>query len=315
MANGTTMVHEPENARAALTPGIPARDHQRVLRDGRDVPEDVPAVGLALSEVGIAGKTVWLLLPQGRIPFQAAVGVDLPASHRGIHMSRIEEVIARLYVESFDDPVAYARTLAAGVLGSQQGSRVHVRLEGRLPLVRRTPVSDRTSVESVDVTVEVDGRQKQGQGGLQMNVVMGVEVPHMTACPCTQRYNQVLEGTGGNSLPLPTHSQRARTRLEVEDATGRLRHRDLLACLEACLHITQGLLKRPDEAEVVLSSHRRPQFAEDVVREVAREVARRLGATLPPDARVHIESLSLESIHTHDVRCRLDVGLGEIPRR
>jgi len=239
------------------------------------------------------------------------VGVDLSADHRGIHMSRIEEVVARLHGESFDDLRLYARALAEGVIATQHATRVHVRLQGKLPIVRRTPVSDRTSVESVEVSVVLRGEKRSD--GMQTTSMLGLAVQHMTACPCTQRYNQVLAGGDAPLQALPTHSQRTLTRLELEDPEGRLDHLDLLACFEARLHITQGLLKRPDEAEVVLGAHRRPQFAEDVVRAVAAEVASRLGPALPPQARMRIDSQSLESIHTHDVRCRLDVTLDQVP--
>lgn len=311
MANGTTVVPEPETARPALTPGIPLEDHRRAVADGRDVPEERPAVALALDEVGIAGKTVWVRLPQGRIPFDAEVGVDLSAEHRGIHMSRIEEVAARLHGRSFDDLRSYARAFADGVIVAQHATRVRVHLRGKLPLLRSTPVSDRTSVESVEVSVEVRGGRRPE--GVRMTSVLGLAVQHMTACPCTQRYNQVLAGQDAPFQALATHSQRTTTWLVMDDPGQRLDHLDLLACLEARLHVTQGLLKRPDEAEVVLGAHRRPQFAEDVVRAVAAEAARRFGPALPPGARMRIDSRSLESIHTHDVRCRLDVTLDRVP--
>jgi len=48
------------------------------------------------------------------------------------------------------------------------------------------------------------------------------------------------------------------------------------------------------------------------VREVARQAGERFGKVLPPETLVVIESLSLESIHIHDVCCRLETTLAEI---
>ncbi len=87
---------------------------------------------------------------------------------------------------------------------------------------------------------------------------------------------------------------------------------EILECLESTLHVTQDLLKRPDEAEIVLKAHRFPQFAEDVVRETAKEVGKKFVRKLPASTEVFIESLSLESIHAHDVHCILRTTLGEI---
>ena len=51
---------------------------------------------------------------------------------------------------------------------------------------------------------------------------------------------------------------------------------------------------------------------EDAVRETARAVAERFSKVLPPSAAIEVESLSLESIHIHDVHCRFQGTLGEI---
>ena len=102
------------------------------------------------------------------------------------------------------------------------------------------------------------------------------------------------------------------TRLSVEDSEDRLKYDDLVSCLERALHMTQGLLKRPDEAEMVLKAHQRPQFAEDIVRETAREAGRMFKDKLLPSSEITVESLSLESIHIHNVRAVLKTNLGRI---
>ncbi|TFG37082.1 MAG: hypothetical protein E4H46_02425, partial [Desulfobacterales bacterium] len=114
------------------------------------------------------------------------------------------------------------------------------------------------------------------------------------------------------NCPMPTHSQRSQTWLHLRGAGEVPAYQDLLTCLENSLHLTQDLLKRQDEAEIVLKSHIHPQFAEDAVRETARAVGHMFGAVLPAGTAVIIESLSLESIHIHDVCCRLETSLGAI---
>ena len=295
-----------------MKPSISPQDHARVLAEGIDIPQQQPSFGLPLPEVGICGKTVWVRLPEGLIPFTARLEVNLAAQVRGIHMSRMEEVIAALYDKEFSDLREYGLQLGREMMARQGASSGRVRLAGQLPFIRTARVSGRQSVDSIAVSLDL---KLAGQGEELESVAMfGVGVAHITACPCTQAYNQTLFRKEGDDCPLPTHSQRSQTTLSLQSADLSPSIAELLACLEAALHVTQDLLKRTDEAQLVYTSHSLPQFAEDAVREVARCAGERFGRALPPETLVVIESLSLESIHIHDVCCRLETSLAEIVR-
>jgi GTP cyclohydrolase FolE2 len=283
-----------------------------VLAEGLDIPQQQPSFSLPLPEVGICGKTVWVRLPEGLIPFTARLEVNLAAEVRGIHMSRMEEVIASLYDREFGDMREYGLLLGREMMARQGASSGRVRLSGQLPLVRTAKVSGRQSVDSIAVSLDL---KLTGQGEETKSAAMlGVGVTHITACPCTQAYNQTLFRKEAEACPLPTHSQRSLTTLSLQSAGFFPSIAELLACLEEALHVTQDLLKRTDEAQLVYASHSLPQFAEDAVREVARCAGQRFGGALPPETVVVIESLSLESIHIHDVCCRLETTLAEIVR-
>jgi GTP cyclohydrolase FolE2 len=294
-----------------LKPSISREDHARVLAEGIDIPQQPPSFALPLPEVGICGKTVWVRLPEGLIPFSARLEVDLGAEVRGIHMSRMEEVIAGLYAQEFSDLRDYGLRLGREMMARQGASRGRVRLAGQLPLIRTARVSGRQSVDSIALSLDL---KLAGQEELESMAMLGVGVAHITACPCTQAYNQTLFRKEDEDCPLPTHSQRSQTTLALQSAGLSPSIVELLACLEEALHVTQDLLKRGDEAQLVYTSHRLPQFAEDAVREVARRAGERFGGVLPPETLVVIESLSLESIHIHDVCCRLETTLAEIAR-
>lgn len=295
-----------------MKPSISPQDHARVLAEGIDIPQQPPAFALPLPEVGICGKTVWVRLPEGLIPFTARLEVNLGAEVRGIHMSRMEEVIAGLYGKEFSDLRDYGLQLGREMMARQGASTGRVRLTGQLPLVRTARVSGRQSVDSIVVSLDL---KLAGQGEtLESLAVLGVGVAHITACPCTQAYNQTLFRKEDEDCPLPTHSQRSQTTLALQSTGLSPSIAELLACLEEALHVTQDLLKRGDEAQLVYTSHSLPQFAEDAVREVARRAGERFGRVLPPETLVVIESLSLESIHIHDVCCRLETTLAEIVR-
>lgn len=285
-------------------------DHLRVLRQCVDVPGQRPTFPVPLSGVGIANKTVWVDIPEGRLAFEARLEVDLPGNLRGIHMSRMEEVISLLHGQKFKDLRGYAEELGRNMILRQEATAGSVWLCGKIPKLRTTRVSGHKSVDTVEIMVQVDLNRDGEQ--VATRTTLGVALHHITACPCTQAYNSVLYEQSAETCPLPTHSQRSITRLEIGPLQDQLRHDDLLRCLEAALHVTSDLLKRSDEADLVLHAHRYPQFAEDAVRETAREVSHGFGPILSDSTGVVIESISLESIHIHDVVCRLVTTLRQL---
>ncbi|HET97257.1 MAG TPA: hypothetical protein ENN98_00855 [Desulfurivibrio alkaliphilus] len=307
-------------------PFFPPESHRRVLADCPDVPRQRPSFPIALDQVGIGAKTVWVKLPAGFLPFALNLSVALAAELRGIHMSRLEEAISDLHQREFSELQQYALELARLSMAGQQASRGRVELTGSLPRLSQTGVSELSSLDSLDLKVTVAG--VAGAAGPDCTVRLEVGVYHITACPCTQAYNRLLfPGAGGAvapgrdsstdlTLPLPTHSQRSRTRLALTVPAGEPwpDHEQLLACLDGALHLSQDLLKRPDEAELVYAAHHRPQFAEDAVRETARVTGELLGPRFSPATRVEIETVGFESIHIHDVHCRIDTTLAALYR-
>ncbi len=287
---------------------IPVELHRQVIQLGKDVPEQPPSFALPLEEVGITNKIVWIRLPEGRIPFTAKVTVSLPGHLRGIHMSRIEQVIAELDEREFVDLRVYGMELGRRVLDSQRGAQGSVHLSGKMPHVRRSKISGYSSMDSIDISVDI--KLEEVEQTVSVKIMLGVGVCHITACPCTQLYNRDVFQIDEHPCPMPTHSQRSLTFLQIDGNLEKPGFHDLLNCLESALHVTQDLLKRPDEAEIVLQSHQSPQFVEDAVRETARAAADYFD--LPGATRIIIESLSLESIHIHDVCCRLETTLAEV---
>jgi GTP cyclohydrolase FolE2 len=298
-----------------LSPLIPDKKHRQVLNNCVDVPEETPSFPLPLQKVGISGKTVWVGLSDnngGHLPFTARIMVDLSAKRRGIHMSRIEEVITELYDKKFASLPEYGMLLAVKVLDAQHASQISVMLKGSMPLIQQTPVSRLNSIDSLDISFSVNLQKINSQ--ISQSVTIGAGIHHLTACPCTLNYNQVLFERHNDPWPQATHSQRSKTELLISPPTAELlpTYKELVTVLDKALHVSQDLLKRPDETELVLKAHNNPQFAEDTVREVARAVGEKYGSILPHETKIQVNSTSLESIHIHNVECSLDVSLGEI---
>ncbi len=309
MENISGFFYRDSESGASSLKKVSESEHRRVLESSEDIPEQQPSFPLFLDEVGISNKTLWITLPEGMIPFEAVMTVSLNPDSRGIHMSRMEGAISDLHGVFFENPVSYAETLAKKTASEQSGDRIGIKLSGKLPLVQTTSASRNSSVDSVMTEVDVSGIKKNGK--LKLETFLSAGLDHITACPCTQEYNRALFNTESSGC-LPTHSQRSTTRLYVRVSDGYPDLKELVKCLKSALHTTNDLLKRNDEAEIVLKSHSAPQFAEDAARETARAAGRIMGKRLSPDTPVIIESLSLESIHTHNVWCRVSTTIGRI---
>ena len=298
-----------------MTTIISENKHRQILDTCIDVPETAPSFRLPLANVGISGKTVWVRLAGnkgGHIPFTARVLVNLAADRRGIHMSRIEQAISSLHEKEFASLAEYGKLLGSHILNDQNAQHLSLELTGRLPYIQQAPVSKLHSVDSIETSFKVVLQKNSDVETVKTQIGAGVN--HLTACPCTLSYNEILFDRHNDPWPQATHSQRSKTKLLVSppDEDQLPTYRDLTEILDSVLHISQDLLKRPDETELVLKAHRFPQFAEDTVREVARAAGERFRDTLPPKTQIHVHSLSLESIHIHDVECSLDTSLEEI---
>ena len=298
-----------------LSTFIPDKKHRLVLETCVDVPEESPSFPMPLQKVGISGKTVWVCLADnkgGHLPFTARILVNLAADRRGIHMSRIEQVITALHDKEFPNLPEYGMLLASRVLEAQNVQNVSLELTGQLPFIQQAPFSRLTSIDSIEISFSVELEKNRHE--TRKNMQVSAEVHHLTACPCTLSYNEVLFNRLNDPWPQATHSQRSKTRLLISSPDYKqLPVYDMLVdILAGVLHLSQDLLKRPDETELVLKAHRNPQFAEDTVREVARAAGEKFKNILPPETKIQVTTLSLESIHIHDVECCLDTNLGEI---
>jgi GTP cyclohydrolase FolE2 len=202
----------------------------------------------------------------------------------------------------------------------QDTARARVTASATTVLSRATAITRQISRDRFHVHGEVslDGESLSGRIGLSTTII--------TACPCTQAYSWSdiafeLAHTHGVELAneiLPrlvtfTHSQRASACVTVDIVAGgpSLGHCYTALCDGA--HTVNELLKRPDEHDLVQRAHARPQFSEDVVRDIAAALVGAVGdARVPSPCRVTVESEAVESIHSHSVDSRLDLTLEEL---
>jgi GTP cyclohydrolase-4 len=102
-------------------------------------------------------------------------------------------------------------------------------------------------------------------------------------------------------IPMITHNQRNISTVMVEvPEEYDVEANDLIEIVEASVSSpTFEILKRSEEAHVVLAAHKNPKFVEDVVREILSRVLDKY-SNLPDDVTVTVRSESEESIHKHN---------------
>lgn len=313
-----------------LSPAGAAPD-ARASRPAPDAQAGRPATHISLSRVGVTGVEKVLRLSQdgGERLYYAEIEcfVDLNPRQAGVHMSRFEEVVNQAIDEVVLGEAFKAETLAAHIAERvrerQGGLRAEVTIAARYPQTAETPATGLTTQE---IYTLIGTAVSSARGTRRL---IGVQAQGMTACPCAQelvaeRSRARLAERGFSepeieavfeSVPVATHNQRGIGTLHVgcpEDCDAEIDARDLLRIVEQSMSAEiYGLMKRPDEVEVVEKAHRRPRFVEDCVREMIRRVVEAF-PDLTPDSFVMARQENLETIHRHNVVSERYGSLAEI---
>lgn len=267
-----------------------------------------PVIGFKLTRVGVTGVKKLVTVQRGgktvTLTCKIDVFVDLPSSQKGSHMSRNLEVIAEVVDQSVRKPVSGLEILSADICRSllerhEYAYYSEVNLEADYFLERTGP-SGRKTLEAYKLVAKAINKRNNG-----LKKMIGVEVIGMTACPCAME--TLLEELQGNmkfergKVPMITHNQRNITTAMIEvPEEYDIEANDLIEIVENSVSSpTFEILKRSDEAKVVLAAHENPKFVEDVVREILARILDKYG-DLPDDVVVTVRSESEESIHKHN---------------
>ena len=279
--------------------------------------------GFRLTRVGITGvKKPVVVHRNGRDNHLTAlidVFVDLPSTQKGSHMSRNVEIITEMIDQSVRRKVKSLEELAGGICKEllerhEYASYAEVRMEADY-FLERTTAGGRTTLESFKLMARATSKRNNG-----LMKLVGVQVQGMTACPCAMEtvqhiFSKISPKVSelGPDIPMISHNQRNVTTLMVEVPEHvEIEADDLIGIVEGSLSSpTYGILKREDEAQVVIDAHRNPKFVEDVVRDILWKVLEGY-AELPDSVHVTVRSESEESIHKHNAFAERVTTLGEL---
>lgn len=262
--------------------------------------------GFKLTKVGVTGvrKPVFVKRPDSddNTPLLSCsidVFVDLPAEQKGSHLSRNLEVLREVVDESVSKPVTGIEDLAATICRKllkkhEYASTSNVNISADYFKNNVTPHGKKTME-----IYRLLGKAYCERDGI-IRKTLGVQVVGMTACPCAQE--TVAETLGcSKEWPVMSHNQRnVCTVIMSMDEDVNVEADELIDLVNSCFSSpTFELLKRDDEAAVVINAHKNPKFVEDVVRDVLKALVTRY-TELPPDVEITVRSESEESIHKHN---------------
>ncbi|MCL1984300.1 MAG: GTP cyclohydrolase MptA [Methanomassiliicoccaceae archaeon] len=239
------------------------------------------------------------------------VFVDLPAEQRGSHLSRNLEVLREVVDESVGSPVSGIETLAVIICRKllerhEYADTAEVLIIAEYFRNSRTP-NGRDTLEVYTLIGESSAVRDQG-----ISKTIGVQVIGMTACPCAQEtVADVLDCKG--DIAVMSHNQRnvCTVSMTMNDDID-VEANDLIDLVERSFSSpTYEILKRDDEAAVVINAHNNPKFVEDVVRDVLKRIVERY-PQLPDDVEITVRSESEESIHKHNAFAERQTFLGDL---
>jgi GTP cyclohydrolase-4 len=271
-----------------------------------DIQNETPKTKFKLTRVGIrAVKKPVLVERAGKITTLAAtidVFVDLPATRKGVHMSRSVEAVNEILDKAIHKPVKGIENLCANIAKQllekhSYANLAEVKMEADYFLDCKTP-SGMPTTESYTLLGRAIAERAR-----KLRKSIGVRVIGMSSCPCAIETIKEFskKKLKPKSYPILTHNQRNISTLIVEvPEEYDIEANDLIKIVESCVSSpTYELLKRKDEAKLVLKAYKNPKFVEDIVRDILSEVMKKY-YYLPDDVLLAVRSESEESIHKHN---------------
>jgi len=236
--------------------------------------------GIGLERVGVVGLVhpVSVRDRRNRVQTSAAtfrLSVELGPHARGVHMSRLVEVLGTESVPLAPEPIEGLLRRLKDALDAPS-SRVEIGFT--FFVEKEAPRSRRPSLLACPAAFE-------GSLGERFDLVQRIVVPVMTVCPCSR------EAAGG-----PAASQRGHVAVSVR-VQGHVWLEELVDLVEQSAGApVYALLSGDDERSVIAAAHERAMFVEDLVRNTAER--------LDSDVRIvwyRIEAENLDSVHDHNL--------------
>lgn len=290
-----------------------------------DVQGERPEFQIKLTKVGIVGVKVpvgQILLGQTKVILAPTISayIDLPSNQRGIHASRNYEPIIdaiNKYVGGTYKLEDLVSSIAKKLLKKHPYSTYSLVKAVTTAFYQvRTPNSNSESCEPFRILAKAEGIRTEDEM-VKVDKFIGVRVLGMTACPCAleiikETFKDRVKNMPQN-IPLATHVQRSYATIIIQVPDGfEIDVMDLVGIArESMSSPTYELLKRSDEANIIINAVEKPRFVEDCVRYMANCIVSKF-SNFPDSTLIYLKQRSQESVHTHDLQAELRTTIGEI---
>jgi GTP cyclohydrolase IB len=251
-----------------------------MTRNLPDTQGEADTRNLAIDRVGVRGLRFPVQIRELHGSLQHSVAtvslaVDLPARHKGTHMSRFVEAL-NSHGSVLD--VRHIAGLPAELLRRLPARRAHVEFRFPFFISKAAPVSGAQGLMDYVATFEVEATKRR------TDFTLHVEVPVATLCPCSK----AISDRGA-------HNQRGHVRLSLRFGKKPVFIEEAVRLIEDSASCElYSVLKRPDEKAVTERAYDSPVFVEDLVRNVAERATKNRRITW-----FRIEAENFESIHNH----------------
>jgi len=252
---------------------------------GKDIQGSIDTRRETIDKVGVKNLRYPIIVQDRLEGLQKTVAeldffVELPHYYRGTHMSRFIEVLNSYHQE---DLIENLPRMLESIKERLNADRAYINLKFPYFMEKRAPVSGITSMLSYDCVF-------LASLGEMYELTIGVEVPITTVCPCSKEISK-----------YGAHNQRSIVTVLL-NYKGFVWLEEIIEYVESVASSqVYSLLKREDEKFVTEQGYDKPQFVEDIVRDLA--------ILLKKDQRVtgfKISSENFESIHNHNAYAYLE---------
>jgi GTP cyclohydrolase I len=255
------------------------------LPDGRKIPID---------KVGVKGLRYPISVKDRRKGSQHTVGlfdlfVNLPHDFKGTHMSRFIEVLnefrGEVSMEKFQE-------ILEKIKKKLNAQSAHMNVEFPYFIEKMAPVTETPGLMAY--TCFMSGALAE-----QFDLIVGVEVPVTTVCPCSKEISD-----------YGAHNQRGLVRVQLKFRKF-FWIEDIIEVVESSVSSEiYSLLKRPDEKFVTERAFDNPMFVEDVVRSAVSRLREKDNFPW-----YRIEAENFESIHNHSAYAMIEKDFSPEPQR
>jgi GTP cyclohydrolase I len=270
--------------RASKTAEMPLPNPEKdIQEEGTDIP-------LSLETVGIKDISFPIVIldkknKQQHTTAKISMFADLPASRKGVHMSRFVEVLNQNKHFVYFSPKKSFDVLKQ-ILKTLDCNKAQMKIEAPYFIEKTSPVSKKTAIFKIDTeflyTLSAGRKQK----------LISIIVPVTSLCPCSKEISK-----------YGAHNQRSYVTLKVL-CKKFVWIEDLVKIIEKnASSPIYPLLKRVDEKYVTEKAYENPVFVEDIVRRIAHDLIKSNSIQW-----FRVESDNLESIHDHNAFAAFEWG-------